>query len=53
MSVCDGIRLIGVDGASGFRAHHVGVDVVGIGATAGAVTVGEIARGNKLTGVQG
>ena len=53
MRVCHGVQLLGVDGAPVFWAHHIRVDVVGIGATARTVTVGEVAWWHKVTGVQG
>ena len=52
MRVRDGVWLLGVDGAPVCWAHHIRVDVVGIGTTA-TLTAGEVAWWHKVTGVQG
>ena len=47
------VWLVGINGASVFRAHHVGVKVEGVGATAATVTVGVVVWCHIVAGVQG
>ena len=53
MRVGDGEGLVGVDGAPVLRAHHVWVDVVGIGATTSTVAARVVVGGDVVAGVQG
>ena len=52
MRVRDGVWLLGVDGAPVCWAHHIRVDVVGIGTTA-TLTAGKVAWWHEFAGVQG
>ena len=53
MRVGDGEGRVGVDGAPVLRAHHVRVDVEGVGAATSTVTVWVVAGRDVVTGVKG
>jgi hypothetical protein len=53
LTVRNGVGLVGVDGASLLWTHNVGVDIVSVGTTASAVTVGIVVGSHIVTGVKG
>jgi hypothetical protein len=53
MTVRNGVRPVGVDGAPILRAHQIRVDIESIGAAASSVAVGIVVGSHIVTSVKG